>query len=75
MTEHRLNVILSNARLGSLPFAFPRPFEMNGGAICSVGITPEEDREIRAVWETMSGDSCYFSALLRLGRTCELPGR
>ena len=30
--------------------------------------TPEEDKEIRDLWLTMPGDSCWHDALLRIAR-------
>lgn len=65
MTRERLNQILERrGQFGSLPFAFPREFEMNGGAIDPLGITEDEDQAIRAQWSKMSGGSCYNDALL-----------
>lgn len=67
---NRIEFFLDYARnhYGSLPYAFPRSFEMNGGKIIENGITQHEDYLIKEKWSSMSGDSCYFSALLELQR-------
>lgn len=64
MTPERVKEILSQVKLGCLPFAFPRDFEHKGGIIKPNGITKEEDALIRERWATMSGRSCYNDALL-----------
>ena len=57
---------------GSLPFAFPREFELGGGILVEDGITTSEDEAIKAKWRTMSGGSCYMDALRSFaGQKCE----
>jgi len=43
--------------------AFPRKFAYKGGTIHADGITEQEDQEIRALWKTMPGDTCYHHAV------------
>lgn len=55
------------ARYGDIPFAFKRSFTSNM-LLDPKGITAAEDQEIRELWATMSGSSCYNDALRRIAR-------
>jgi len=66
MTQERAQFIYNRrGPFGSLPFAFPRAFEHKGGIIDPQGITKDEDREIKELWQTMPGYTCYMDAFLR----------
>ena len=67
MTQARLLEILKGQAHGALPYSFPL---LIGGRPAynqrSDGITEDEHKAIRMKWATMSGDACYFDALLAL---------
>lgn len=64
MTPERARQILENGKYGSLPYAYPRSFEVDGGPINPLGITEAENEEIKQRWDTMSGQTTYYDALL-----------
>jgi hypothetical protein len=67
MTPERAKYVLANTSYGSLPMAFPRSYQPSG-VIHKDGITAEEDQDIRALWKTMPGHTCYNDAVVRIAR-------
>lgn len=67
MTPERADYLLCNGVIGGdLRMAFRRACDSSTSIIHPDGITPDEDKAIKAVWETMPGWTSYWDALLRI---------
>jgi len=74
MTKARARYLLANTKLGGdLRFAFAKPSDFQP-TLYEDGITPEEDAEIKALWETMHGSSTYAGALTRISKVAGSDG-
>lgn len=62
MTQERAKYLLANMRYGSFPMAFARKCDLNP-ILDPNGITPEEDREIKKIWDTMPGWASYYDVV------------
>lgn len=68
MTKERAKHILSNALPGGdLRYAFARSYSPFS-RLYTDGLTREEDRAVKALWETMPGWTTYSDALWRIAR-------
>ena len=67
MTRKRAKDLLARMRYGSFPMAFVPSYQI-GGTVDPNGITEDEDRQIKAVWETMPGNTAYVHAVQRIAR-------
>tara|TARA_Y100000310_G_scaffold338332_1_gene427671 strand:- start:348 stop:566 length:219 start_codon:yes stop_codon:yes gene_type:complete len=65
LTAARIDQIIKGSVFGELPYAFNLSFNRSYRPKAD-GITLEEDAEIKRVWATMPGNTCYFDALLRI---------
>lgn len=69
MTPERAQYILSNTVIGGdFKYAYKRDFCYQGGIVHPDGITEEEDRYIKAVWDKMPGWTNYHMAVCRIAR-------
>ena len=68
MTRERAEYIRTHLAYGDIRYAFPRRYAYNGGRVHADGLTPEEDADVRRVWDTMPGHTCYYDALTRIAR-------
>lgn len=66
MTKERAKFLLSKQKYGDIPMTFLRSCDMPGKKLDPEGITEEEDREIKSLWETMPSWTCYMHALMRI---------
>lgn len=66
MTKERAQYILENPVYGDFRYAFRRKCDHRSKPLYSDGITEEEDREIKRIWRTMPGHTCYYDAVRRI---------
>jgi len=63
MERARAEYILDHMMpMGEFRYAFSR----FGGRVHADGITEQEDKEIRTLWDTMPGNTCYYDAVRRI---------
>lgn len=68
MTRERAQYILDNPVYGDFRYAFRRKCDHRSKILHVDGITEQEDREIKAVWRSMSGSSCYYDAVQQIAK-------
>ena len=69
ITKERIKEILSTAgSFGDLKFDHPKAYAYKGGIIHPKGITKEEDEYIKKVWKLLPGHSCYYDAVILIGK-------
>lgn len=68
ITSDRLNEILNCAAYGELKFNFIPPYASSSYITHPKGITREENKAIRSLWNTLPGSSSYYDAVRLLGR-------
>lgn len=75
MKASRAKELLAMASYGSLKYAFIGSRGVHGRSspnFSTTGISASEDTEIRAVWQTMSGNCSYADALRAISRNREV---
>ena len=66
MTQERAQFIYNRrGPFSGLPYAFRPACCPSTFAVDPQGITEQEDREIKELWQTMPGYTCYMDAFLR----------
>lgn len=69
MTKQRAQFILETMKpFGEFRYAFRDGARGAGNTIYADGITEQEDRDIRDLWETMPGSTCYYDAVNRIAK-------
>lgn len=69
MTKERAKYILDNSLFGgSLKYAFSGKYGAGESTTYEDGITQEESKFIRDVWDQMDGSSSFNSALCKISR-------
>lgn len=68
MTPERAQYILANSIYGEFRFAFRRKCDCARRRIFADGITEAEDREIKAVWESMPGHTTYYDVVQQIAK-------
>lgn len=67
MSKDRAQYILANVGLASaVRMAFRKSCDMPTSRIYPDGITQDEDDDVKRVWNTMPGWTCYMDALRRI---------
>lgn len=66
MIPERAKALLSMMRYGDIPMAFRLPCDVSTKQPDPNGITEDEDREIKALWAKMPGNTAYIHALQRI---------
>lgn len=68
MTPERARYILANTVYGDFKFAFRRRCCMPDSILHEDGITEDEDAAVRAVWDTLPGDTTYYFAVVLIAQ-------
>ena len=69
ITKERIKEILSTAgSFGDLKFNHKKAYAYKGGLVHPLGITEEEDKYIKQIWEKLPGQACYYDAVILIGK-------
>lgn len=68
MTQERARYILDNTLMGGdFKYAYHRAYSASS-PVYPDGITVQEDKDIKRVWDRMPGTTCYYDAVQRIAR-------